>query len=200
MPSRNRRKTFIPDSYYHAYNRGVEKRTIFLDDADYAVYLHLIKRYLGDQPEKDLKGREYPNYHGAVEVVVFCLMPNHYHFLLYVHDETVVSRVWQAINGSYVMYFNKKYKRVGPLFQDRFKAKYVFEESYLQHISRYIHLNPKQWRAWKFSSLPYYLAERTASWCYPDRLNDLSAKRYLEFLEDYEDYKAMLDDVKARIA
>lgn len=200
MPSRNRRKLFVSNSYFHIYNRGVEKRKIFLDDSDYAVYLHLLKRYLGDEPEKDVKGREYPNFNGAAEIVAFCLMPNHYHFLLYVIDETVISQLWQSINGSYVTYFNKKYQRVGPLFQDRFKASHILEEAYLQHISRYIHLNPKQWRTWKYSSLPYYIDGWRASWCHPTRCNSIATHKYLEYLQDYDEYRTTLDDVKRRLA
>ncbi len=200
MPSRNRMKMFASGMLYHVYNRGVEKRKIFLDEDDYAVYLHLIKRYLDKDAEKDIKGREYPNYHGSVEVVAFCLMPNHYHFLVYVNDSEVVSKIWQSINSSYVMYFNKKYNRVGPLFQDRFKASLVLEDAYYEHISRYIHLNPAKWREWEFSSLPYYLGQRHASWINPGRALTMTPAKYLEFVEDYESYKAVLEEVKSRLA
>lgn len=92
-------------------------------------------------------------------------------------------------------YFNEKYKRVGPLFQDRYKASHIFNESYLVHISRYIHLNPPDWRHWSFSSLPYYLGDAYADWVLPQRSKEL-VNNYLEFVQDYEDYKATLDIAK----
>lgn len=200
MPSRNRLKTFIDGGWYHVYNRGVEKRKIFLDDDDYAVYLHLIKRYLGSDVEKDFKGREYPNYHCEIEVKAFCLMPNHYHILIYVVDATNVSKVFQSINSSYVQYFNKKYQRVGPLFQDRFKASHILLNAYLLHISRYIHLNPAQWQTWEYSSYQYYLGKRSASWVHPSLFGMNSPEKYTAFMKDYEDHKATLDEVKSLLA
>lgn len=199
MPSRNRNKIFISDSYYHVYNRGVEKRTIFLDESDYAVFLNLLKRYLSRKESKDARGRQYQNYHGQLELLAYCLMPNHYHLLFYVHEEESVPKVLQAVNGSYVHYFNEKYDRVGPLFQDRYKASHILNEAYLMHISRYIHLNPRDWRHWQYSSLPYYLGTYTADWVLPERAKELVSADYLSFLEDYEDYKATLEKIRAEI-
>lgn len=199
MPSRNRIKLFVEGAYYHLYNRGVEKRKIFLDDDDYHVYLHLIKRYLGKDVEKDLKGREYPNFHGEVVLHAFCLMPNHYHMMISINDATNVSKIFQSINSSYVMYFNKKYQRVGPLFQDRFKASHIFNESYLLHISRYIHLNPRDWRNWPHSSLLYYTGQYAASWVSPALFDLKTPQKYVAFMEDYESYKSSLDEVTSAI-
>ena len=195
MPSKNRNKIFVSDSYYHVYNRGVEKRIVFKDESDYAVFLNLLKRYLSNEETKDSKGRIYPNYYGRVELIAFCLMPNHYHLLFYVNDEEALPQLLHAVNGSYVRDFNEKYKRVGPLFQDRYKASHIFNESYLVHISRYIHLNPSDWRCWSFSSLPYYLGDAYADWVLPQRSKEL-VNNYLEFVQDYEDYKATLDIAK----
>lgn len=71
MPSKNRNKIFVSDSYYHVYNRGVEKRIVFKDESDYAVFLNLLKRYLSNEETKDSKGRIYPNYYGRVELIAF---------------------------------------------------------------------------------------------------------------------------------
>lgn len=189
----------MSDSYYHVYNRGVEKRVVFLDGSDYEVFLNLLKRYLTSEEVTDNKGRIYANYYGQVELLAFCLMPNHYHLLFYVIDEEALPQLLHAVNGSYVRYFNEKYKRVGPLFQDRYKASQIFNESYLTHISRYIHLNPRDWRHWSYSSLPYYIGDAEADWVIPDRSKDLVSD-YLKFVEDYEDYKATLDAAKLEMA
>ena len=70
------------DSYYHVYNRGNEKRDIFLDDSDYEYFLMLISRYLSPLPIANM-GHEYPTFYQQVEVNSFCLMPNHFHLLIY---------------------------------------------------------------------------------------------------------------------
>lgn len=202
MPSKNRQKTYASDAYYHIYNRGVEKRKIFQDDEDYRVFLSLLKRYLDSQVSKDPSGREYDRLYGRVELLAYCLMPNHFHLLIYVHDAEGMTRLLRGVATSYTGYFNKKYKRIGPLFQDRYKTSHILADSYLTHISRYIHRNPKTWRHWKYSSLPYYLDDRQADWLLPDKIMALFANRkeYGEFLDDYEDYKSSLDEIAPEIA
>ena len=202
MPSRNSRKIYLQDAYYHLYNRGLDKQSIFLDADDYAVFLNLLKRYLDKQPAKDNKGRQYPWLHEDVELLAFCLMPNHFHLLVYQLTDDGVRQLLKNICGSYTTYFNKKYKRIGPLFQDRFKASMITRDDYLQHISRYIHLNPKTYKAWEFSSLPYYLGKKQAGWVRPDKILDLFNGRdeYAAFVSDYEAQKAMIDDIKAELA
>lgn len=201
MPSRNRIKQYVDESYYHVYNRGVDKKVIFKDKDDYAVFLNLLKRYLDDKPSKDSSGREYEWLYHEIELLAFCLLPNHYHLLLYAKDASAMTRLLRGVATSYSIYFNKKYKRVGPLFQDRFKASWILRDNYLVHISRYIHLNPKQWRTWGFSSLPYFIGKNNAAWVRPQRLIDLfEGEDYLAFVSDYESYKNELDELKQELA
>ena len=101
------------------------------------------------------------------------------------------------------MYFNKKYKRIGPVFQGPYKAVRIADQSYLEHISRYIHLNPIAWQTYEWSSLPYFMGAKHASWVKPKRIMDIfdgSQKTYNTFLEDYEDYKSELDLIKTIVA
>jgi putative transposase len=100
------------------------------------------------------------------------------------------------------MYFNKKYKRVGGLFQDAYKARYIDSDEYLQHISRYIHLNPTEWTTWDFSSLDYYKGNKVSSWINHRRILELfrDSEEYLSFLADYVDYKRSLDEIKHQLA
>ena len=200
MASRNRLKVYIPEAYYHIYNRGVEKRTIFLDYSDYRVFLNLLKRYLDIEPTKDRSGRDYEWLHDRLELLAYCLQPNHYHLLIYVHDDKAMTRLFRGVNTAYSGYFNKKYKRVGPLFQDRFKAVQVTSDAYLLHISRYIHLNPRDWQRWQYSSLPYYLNRKTAGWVQPKRILDLFNGDYLDFVSDYEEQKKIMDELKRSLA
>lgn len=193
---------YLDHAYYHVYSRGVNKAAIFRDQDDYAVMLNLFKRYLSDKPIKDNKGREYPWLYNEVQLLAFCLMPNHIHALIYQAEPTAMTRLFKSVITAYGMYFNKKYKRVGPLFQSRFRASLITEDAYLMHISRYIHLNPENYKAWPYSSLPYYLGEQRATWVQPALILELfkNQKDYQKFVADYKDYKKMLDTTKQELA
>lgn len=108
----------------------------------------------------------------------------------------------RSLLTSYSMYFNKKYKRSGPLFESRYKASLISEDAYLEHISRYIHLNPRDWREYEYSSLPYYLHQITDEWIKPKRIMELfsNPQDYLHFVEDYEKNKEMMDILKHELA
>lgn len=201
MPSRNRIKLYVTESYYHIYNRGVNKRIIFKEDKDYAVFLNLLKRYLSNEPIKDKSGRLYESMYGRIELLAFCLMPNHFHLLMYQKDAMAMTELLHKVATSYTGYFNKKYKRSGPLFQDRFKASQISLDEYLIHVSRYIHLNPERYLQWEYSSLPYYLENRKAEWIKPGQVTSLfEGDNYLSFLKDYEEHKKMLNEIKDQLA
>src|SRR3990167_5250179 len=122
MPSRNTVKEFAPDHYYHIYNRGVEKRQIFLDDQDYTVFIGLIKKYLTGQNNNKNNRHKFENLSGQVELLAYCLSPNHFHLLLYQTDKDAISKLMRRLSTGYVMYFNNRYTRVGGLFQGIYKA------------------------------------------------------------------------------
>ncbi len=196
-------KIYLEHTYYHVYNRGINKESIFLDAKDYVVFLNLFKRYLHHEPVHDKKGREYPWLHNDVELLAFCLMPNHFHALIYQEYAEAMTLLFKAITTTYSMYFNKKYHRVGPVFQSRFRASMITNDAYLEHISRYIHLNPRDYKQWPFSSLPYYLGAQSASWIQPARILavfDNDTKLYADFVSDYEGQKHMLDELKLELA
>ncbi len=201
MPSRHIEKIYGPDVYYHVFNRGVGRRTIFKDDEDYAVFLNLLKRYLSPEPVKDKLGREYPCYHHDIQLLAFCLMPNHYHFLVFQKDPQAMTNLMRSLCTAYTMYFNKKHKRVGHLFQDRFKASMILNDAYLQHISRYIHLNPDNYKEWQFSSLPYYLGLKEAEWLKHEAILELfEGESYSAFLSDYTGHRKILKNIASELA
>lgn len=202
MASRNTRNLYISHAHYHVFNRGVNKRRIFLDEEDYSVFLNLFKRYLSQNPVSDYKKREYPWLYNDIELLAYCLMPNHFHLLVYPLEEDALKKLLKNICGSYTAYFNKKYERVGPLFQDRLKAKIITDDAYLHHISRYIHMNPKQYMTWKYSSLPYYLGKNIAEWIQPNRIMELfkDNEDYVTFLKDYEEQKEIMEELKGYLA
>lgn len=196
MPSRNTVKQYDTYTYYHVYNRGVAKQAIFIDKEDYAVFLSLLKRYLGEAPALDKKGREYEWLANDIVVAAFCLMPNHFHILVYQIELGAVTRLLRAVCGTYTVYFNKKYTRVGSLFQGIFKASMIRHDAYLVYISRYIHRNPALYWEWEWSSLPYWTGERVAGWIHPELLMDMTPKAYREFMSDNPDYEATHEAVE----
>jgi REP element-mobilizing transposase RayT len=112
--------------FFHILNRGVEKREIFMDDDDYLKFLEIL----------DDSATNY-----NFTIYSFCLMNNHYHLLLKTSQENL-SLLMRQINSRYSIYFNNRYKRVGPLFQGRFKSWFVYDEVYLRALVKYIEFNP----------------------------------------------------------
>lgn len=187
MPSKHTLRIFSENTHYHVYNRGVEKRVIFTDPQDYEVFLHFLKFYLSPKNEalthpleniemspnlKPQKPRPLVNLHKEVELVAYCLMPNHFHLLIKQITRDGITKLMRALSTSYTMYFNKKYKRVGTLFQGKYKAALIGKDSYLLHLSRYIHLNPIGTGSdpvqWPYSSYQYYLGYKKADWVKPE--------------------------------
>lgn len=177
MPGKNIIKQYTEDMYYHAYNRGVEKRLIFLDDQDCHVFLRYIKLYLSSKAaiqklsENELKVRRFVhlNLENDVELLCFALMPNHFHLLLRNKTTNGIKVFMQRLTTAYVMYFNRKYKRVGPLFQNIYRASPVTNDSYMMHLSRYIHNNSRKIKHTtikfeNYCSYQYYVGDRKAEW------------------------------------
>jgi REP element-mobilizing transposase RayT len=203
MPGKNIYKDFVADSYYHIYNRGVDRQTIFRENDDYIVFLSLLKRYLSKKVSVNAVGVPYPSYGDRLELLAFCLMPNHFHLLIYQHDKDAMTLLLRSVCTAYGMYFNKKYNRVGPLFQQRYKASRIYREDYLLHISRYIHLNPEDFEHWQWSSLSYYTGKYRSDWVSPQRILDLFGddyKDYKEFLDSYKDRRDELEEIKHELA
>lgn len=190
-------KEYAPDSYYHLYSRGHNKGQVFTEERDYGVFISLFKRYLSLGAVKNTSRHTYPSYANRVELLSYALMPNHIHLLLYQKDERAIADFMRSLMTSYSMYFNKTHKRVGPVFQSRYKASRISSDEYLDHISRYIHLNPRDWEAYMYSSIRYYRGDASADWIKPTRILELfpNIEQYLEFVRDYEGYKAMLDEI-----
>lgn len=189
MPRKNSLKVYVKNGYYHIYNRGVEKRTIFEDKQDYKVFLDHLKFALsapssGIELKKTFTLQGLPfqgiphqprNFYKKIELIAYCLMPNHFHLLIKQLDETSLKSFMTSLITRYSMYFNKKYNRVGSLFQSVYRATLVNDESYLLHLSRYIHLNPSEITndlASAYSSFGEYLGLRHTKWIHPNIVLD----------------------------
>jgi putative transposase len=157
-------KEFSAGSYYHVFNRGVNREVIFLDDQDYFNFLKRLKIVLAitDVPKRGVRGfmwlKPLPKF--SYEILSYCLMPNHFHILIKQTSDVPIGDLINKVCHSYVKYFNRKYNRVGNLFQDIFKAKLIDNDFYLTYLSAYIHNNPPSPLSYKYSSFNEYLPSR----------------------------------------
>lgn len=168
-----------PGAFYHVTSRGNEKRDIFLDGIDRTKFLFYLKR---------------ANERYKAVIHVYCLMNNHYHLLIET-PEGNLSSIIHHINTSYTTYFNKKRKRIGHLFQGRFKSILVDKDSYALELSRYIHLNPIRAgfvgkpEDFEWTSLRDYIGEtRRLPWLYTDFILDFFNKGNSESKQKYKEF------------
>jgi len=204
---------FVENKIYHIYNRGVEKRKIFLDKQDYLRFIyglfmfndeeavinalyHFNPKSMQIEPQRIEKGRKPRKL--LVEILIFTLMPNHFHLLIKQKADNGIVRFMQKLGTGYTNYFNKKYKRVGSLFQGRFKAVLVEKDTHFIHLPFYIHTNQldlfhyrsstsimeemKFLENYRWSSFPDYIGEKN----FP---SVTSREFLLEFFGGEKEYK-----------
>ena len=142
--------SFTEGEYYHIYNRGVDKRNIFVNNEDHVRFLLGMKEFnvldpIGSIYEnsfiKELPGHKIHKQKPLVNFIAFCLNPNHYHFILQQATEKGIEKYMHRLGTGYTKYFNNKYKRGGVLFQGKFKAINIDSNEYLLRLSAYINLN-----------------------------------------------------------
>ena len=224
MPARNRIKEYKPNCYYHIYNRGVEKREIFLDKQDMAVFLAYLKEYLSpkdmaylemalsdpsssaSEKANAIKQIRLNNFSTEVVLLAYCLMPNHFHLLVKQNLERSIEKLMRSLSTRYVQYFNHRHQqRVGGLFQDIYKAVEVRSEEQLLQLSRYIHRTPASKGSTlkdrpEPSSYVNYLGEIRQEWVKSGEILAYFAKSgtnsYESFVEDEDFDEQMLHKVK----
>jgi putative transposase len=140
-----------PGELYHLYNRGTEKRKIFMQESDYDRFLVLLYLCNSTKPVRidDLtQGRTLRELftndrdETLVDLCAYCLMPNHFHLLVREKTENSISHFMQKLLTAFTMYFNTRHERIGALFQGKYRAKHIDDDRYLKHLLSYIHLNP----------------------------------------------------------
>ncbi len=147
------RKPIALGEWYHCYNRGVDKRATFKDDADYDRLLLLLYLCNGSVPihisnlkesnlQKILLDPSIDRGEQIVEIGSYALMPNHLHIVLKEITEGGITAFMQRVSTGFTMFFNKKYERTGPLFTGPFKSKHAHDDLYIKHLVAYVHLNP----------------------------------------------------------
>ncbi len=214
MPAKNSTKMYVEDGYYHIYNRGVEKRKIFLNDQDYGVFINYLKEYLSPKDKMELlKSADKPNisskerariisklrlknYHSEITLLAYCLMPNHFHLFLKQKTPDAIDRLMSSLCTRYTMYFNRNHNRVGPLYQGVYKAVLMTNEAQFLHITRYMHYqtlgdSSKTGQSYP-SSYPEYLGFRKTDWVHPAEIlscftNKNPRLSYQTFVSEYRD-------------
>jgi len=188
-----RKTEFANDEYYHIYNRGVDKREVFLCEDDYVRFIVGMnefnrmdaignlyrKKYLENLATKEAKppiGGLASDAEKLVEIICYCLNPNHFHFILKQLKVRGIEKFMQRLGTSYTMYFNKKYSRSGSLFQGPYKSIHIESNEYLLYLSAYVNANnfihgysksigESLKKSWLYSSLLDYVGKRNGQLC-----------------------------------
>ena len=215
-----RKLVFANDEVYHVFNRGIEKKDTFTNKREYSRAILTLSYYrFSETPlrlskvlllEKEERREFFESLEEGVrrvEVIAYCLMPNHFHFLLKQTINGGLQRFLADFQNSYTRYFNTRHnKRNGPLFQGAFKAVHIEDDNQLIHVSRYIHSNPvvsflieeKKLDSYEWSSYPEYIALRQTGICDCDLVLGLfkSSGFYRRFVQDQIDYAKKLERIK----
>jgi putative transposase len=178
-----RKTNLVPGEIYHIYNRGVDKRNIFLDESDKYRFVHDLFEFNDKNPAKNLtiylknnanKEVGLPKLKGGsremmVEILAYCLMDNHFHLMVRQKTENGITEFMRKLGTGYTNYFNKKYDRSGSLFQGKFKSVNLNNNAHFLYLPIYIHLNPLDFNfpEWREGKIKYY-------------------KKAVDFLENYK--------------
>jgi len=170
--------SWMPGSYYHIYNRGVSKATLFQEEDNYLYVLRKARTYC----------QEF-----NLTLIAYCLMPNHYRFLVRQDGDQPAGLLPQRIFNSYTKAYNRKYGHSGTLFERRYQVKQVESEVQLLHLCRYIHANPVKdglvadLEDWPYSNYLEWIGKRGGKLVDHAFIREhfQSVKDYLNFVEDY---------------
>lgn len=217
MPGR--KIPLVTDYFYHAYNRGIDRRPTFTSNIEYQRALDALWFYqfqdppvklsrflvMGMDQQKKLKKAIF-DFPQIVQVLSYCFMPNHFHFLLKQTKDNGISKFLSQFQNSYTRFFNTKHERTGPLFNNQFKAVLIETEEQLVHVSRYIHLNPftsaivgnvKELSKYYWSSYLEYVDQRGFV-CDKEVVmaGFKNSRAYQQFVIDNADYQKKLESIK----
>ena len=171
-----RKEPLSNNNYYHIYNRGNNRANIFFEEKNYSFLLKRIKE----------------NFTSIAEVNAFCFMPNHYHLIVKILDETNFPKAMNRVFISYTKSINIAYQRTGHLFERRYQYKLIPENNYLLHLSRYIHLNPvraglvQKVDDWKYSSYSIFTSNKKHSLIKHEIITE-QVENYSKFVKEFQE-------------
>ncbi len=210
MPSR--KVLLETGEYYHVYNRSSFGIPLFANEREMKAFLKALKYYTLAEPprrislEKRYKEniKDYDN--RLVSILAYCVMPNHFHFLLKQELEEGISTYLRRLTLSFVRYYNVLHHQKGPLFESNFKAVHIESENQLLHVSRYIHLNPTSAKVigdpinYPYSSFSAYVeGGEKAPLVFDDILRSKSREHYRNFVYDNLEYQQSLQFIKHQL-
>lgn len=194
---------------YHIFNRGVNKLPFFNSVYDYKRFMRSMLYYQTEGPKPSFSlfspmNQELNRNKKIVDIICYCLMPNHFHFLLRQVKDKGITEFLGKFSNSYTKYFNIKHGRVGPILQGEFKSVLVENNEQLLHLSRYIHLNPlvsgvtQDLENYQWSSYPEYLNSSGTDLCSKGViLNQFKEiQGYKQFVLDQVGYGMELEHLK----
>lgn len=217
MPGR--KLPLVTDEIYHVFNRGINRQPTFISKREFQRATATIKFYRFSKPplrlskflrlENERRDEILKSLTTAkllIEILAFCIMPNHFHFLLKQKEEGGIAKFLSNFQNSYTRYFNTRNQRDGSLFLDQFKAVRIESDEQLMHVSRYIHLNPhtgyvvkslSKLPDYQWSSLPEYLRNSSQLVEINFILSFFSnPDKYKEFVFDQADYQRRLKEIE----
>jgi REP element-mobilizing transposase RayT len=205
-----RKVKFQTGEYYHIYNRGVDKRNIFMDKKDFVRFLTGMREFNCLEPieslyrlnqirKKESKTLRFLKNRSVldsstplVKIITYCLIPNHYHFLLKQLSKGGLSKFLLKLGQGYTLYFNKKHNRSGSLFQSTFKSIHIKSDGHLMRLSCYINGNAEIHKIskaenWPWSSYLDYLNKRKGTLC--------NKKIILNQFNNIDEYKNLVNTI-----
>ena len=210
---------FQNDCIYHLFNRGVERRPIFFTPRDYKRFMSLLEYYRFHEIAKSYSHflrlslieqivfrQSLESKTTAIDILAFCLMPNHYHIIVKQNVDRGIHSFLSNVTNGYTKYLNTKRERVGPLYQGPFKAVYIETDEQLLHLSRYVHINPtvsnvvtlNALSSYPWSSFPDYLDNSAKSFINTSKIlsHFKTNQEYKDFVYDHISYAEQLEKIK----
>ena len=180
------RPDYVPGGYYHFYNRGAHRVSIFREADNYLYVLRRMKGYV----------REF-----SLAPIAYCLLPNHYHFLVRQDGEVPAGLLPQRVFNAYGKAYNRRYGHSGTLFEGAYKVRPVLDEGHLLHLCRYIHANPvlhgitDHVEDWPYTNYLEWVGERAGTLVDRDfvEAHFQSADEYRAFVAEYVATRQMPD-------
>lgn len=193
------RQSPAPQEYYHVFNRSNQKQTIFHDKQDHERFLLVMLLTQYTQPVRNISRlsvqsltlHKYARSEKLVDIIAFCIMPNHFHLLLFNKTEAGVSKYMQRLLTSYSKYYNQKYGSSGHLFQGRYGRTHISDDTQLLHTSAYIHRNPRELDEWR-SDVYHYPWSSAQDYISNNRWDELMTRdiiiNHFQNSQEYQDF------------
>lgn len=165
---------------FHLVNHSVDGRELFYHPGDYKTYLLYLREYLDS----------------GISIISYCLMPNHFHFLLQQNAPEAISFLFERVHKRYARYYNKKTGFKGKIFRNSLQYQETLSEQYLLNASAYIHANPLQANLvvfpedWEFSNMREYLSLRKSS--------NYSEQFLRDYIGDAQEYRQLVINLAHR--